>query len=177
MYRRYLLCVSTLAALVMAGFGCQSEINPASMEDGPSATVTIHGLQLLVASDPLAPAGVAAVEVTPGEGGQVSRGGVTLSVPAGAVGAATTITMERIPGLQGYVFGPSGLRFGRPATLAIQVNAASLRASGIDPRRLAVAGASDDADDWSVVGGAYDPATGTVTVPIYHFSRYALIVN
>lgn len=71
-----------------------------------------------------------------------------------------------------FRFGPSGLVFRQPAILAISVDKADLR--GIDPRDLRIAVASDDEDDWTIVGGLYNHLTRTVTVPVLHFSRYAL---
>jgi len=74
-----------------------------------------------------------------------------------------------------FKFGPSGLVFRPAAVLAISVEKADLR--GIDPWRLKIAVASDDRDDWRVVGGIYDPITRTVVAPVLHFSRYALCVE
>jgi hypothetical protein len=47
----------------------------------------------------------------------------------------------------------------------------------VDPRRIKIAVASDDKDDWRVVGGIYNPLTRTVVAPVLHFSRYALCVD
>lgn len=74
-----------------------------------------------------------------------------------------------------FKFGPSGLIFRPAALLAIRVDKADLR--GIDPRDLKIAVASDDEDDWQVVGGVYVPLTGMVVAPVLHFSRYALCVD
>lgn len=71
-----------------------------------------------------------------------------------------------------FKFGPSGLVFQRPALLTISVSKADLK--GINPRDLRIAVASDGEDDWTIVGGLYNPLTRTVTVPVLHFSRYAL---
>ena len=61
------------------------------------------------------------------------------------------------------------------AILSISIDKADLR--GVNPWRLRIAVASDDRDDWRVVGGIYNPLTGTVTAPVLHFSRYALCVE
>lgn len=71
-----------------------------------------------------------------------------------------------------FKFGPSGLVFQRPALLSISVRKADLK--DINPWDLRIAVASDDEDDWTIVGGIYNPLTRTVTVPVLHFSRYAL---
>ncbi|HET6616296.1 MAG TPA: hypothetical protein VFH69_00635, partial [Gemmatimonadota bacterium] len=49
------------------------------------------------------------------------------------------------------------------AILAISVDKADLR--GVDPWKLKVAVASDDRDDWRVIGGFYEPITRTVFAP------------
>lgn len=74
-----------------------------------------------------------------------------------------------------FKFGPDGLRFLPAAVLVISLDKADLR--GIDPRKLRVAVASDDRDDWRVVGGIYEPITRTVFASVPHFSRYALCVD
>lgn len=74
-----------------------------------------------------------------------------------------------------FKFGPSGLSFLPAALLSISVDKADLR--GVNPWRLKIAVASDDRDDWRVVGGIYNPITRTVVAPVLHFSRYALCVD
>lgn len=88
---------------------------------------------------------------------------------------ATIVMQAQNNGFVAFKFGPSGLSFSPAATLVISADQANL--SGIDPSDLAIAGASDDGDDWQVIGGTYDPATNTVIAPIDHFSRYALCVR
>lgn len=74
-----------------------------------------------------------------------------------------------------FKFGPNGLSFEPAAVLAISIDKADL--GGIDPRRLRIAVASDDRDDWRVVGGLYMPLANVVVAPVSHFSRYALCVD
>jgi hypothetical protein len=64
------------------------------------------------------------------DGGTLSAGGATLTVPAGAVAGATTVTMTpvaQVGGLRGHVlaavqFAPDGLQFQKPVTLTIPVS-------------------------------------------------------
>ncbi|MFN2383771.1 MAG: hypothetical protein ABR559_05845, partial [Gemmatimonadota bacterium] len=86
------------------------------------------------------------------------------------------ITMQaETTGYVSFLFGPSGLQFSPAATLTI--SAAKANIDALNKGRLKSAGASDTADDWTVVGGAYDPVTDTVVAQISHFSRYALCVE
>ena len=58
-----------------------------------------------------------------GDGGRVEFGALTLEIPAGALAAATTITVRQLEDAQwgtvgaAYDFGPDGLVFGEPARL------------------------------------------------------------
>ena len=166
-----------VAATALAA--CEAGVTPTATESPAirAATVTINGVRLLerLPGRHLEAASSALATVTPGSGGTVALADGSLSVPAGAVGETVTITMEADPELHAYAFGPSGLEFRSPATLTISVDEATLRDAGIDPDRLAVAGASDDEDDWTAIGGSYDD--GAVTASLHHFSRYGLILR
>lgn len=108
------------------------------------------------------------------KGATLTAADAVLTLLPGSLKEAVDITI--VPETTGYVsfiFGPSGLKFLQPPILAISTKKADLR--GIDPRTLRIAGASDDKDDWEIVGGVYDPITKTVVAPILHFSRYALV--
>lgn len=101
---------------------------------------------------------------------------VDLLVRPGSISPDIEITIEPLDEeIVGFKFGPNGLLFDPAATLIISADKANLR--GIDPSRLAIAGASDDVDDWEVIGGVYDPLTNSVVVPILHFSRYAMCIR
>ncbi len=151
---------------------------PGPLESGPDALPEVEGRQA-------APAGllgllgsrgrpVRLVEVREGETLTNSDG--RLTVPIGALLEDILITQAPLTdGTLGFRFGPNGLRFLRPAVLTISTVKAEL--SGVDPRRLRIAVASDDAEDWQVAGGIYSPLTRTVTVPVLHFSRYALCME
>jgi hypothetical protein len=109
-------------------------------------------------------------------GGHLQISGAELRVARYSVSKSSSIVMERAPdtfGVWTIRFEPSGLTFAPPARLTISVK----DIDGIDPARIKIAGASSGAEDWQVLGGTYDPAKGTVSIDIYHFSRYALCVE
>ena len=117
-----------------------------------------------------------------GTGGSVHVDGASLYVPRGALDETVHVTMEkgetREDGLWSYEFGPHGLTFDKSATLTIEVRQSDLEALGIDPSRLSVAYVSHpDHADWQILGGEYDAEAETISVPIDHFSRYALCIE
>lgn len=170
--------VLVAAGLVACEAGPGPTANPRSPDLAP-AVVSVNGVQLLGAGSgrSMTLASGAMETMTPGSGGRVQAGSGRLIVPPGALEKATTITMEALEGLEGFAFGPDGLRFREPATLTISIDVAALRDAGIEPAELAIAGASDEADDWRMLGGSYDPASETVTVGLSHFSRYSLCIR
>lgn len=170
--RRALLPLAAMGVLA-----CQGNDSPISPGDEAPATVEINGVNLVTAAPGtmLAPAG-GGVLVRAKEDATISSGDATLTVTAGSVPNGTKITME--PLNNGYIefkFAPNGLQFNPSATL--RISAAKANIGALSKPQLRIAGASDDQNDWTVIGGTYDPATDTVTVPISHFSRYALCVE
>lgn len=180
---RDILRPAVMAAILGATlWACADSSGPlsSSPEEAVRPTVTLNGIDLLSVPSgrALGPAGIVSMDVKGSSGGSITVGDATLDVPAGAVDRATTITMSASgSGVDAYTFGPDGLEFRRAATLTVRIDAERLRAAGIDPDELAVAGASNAADDWAVLGGTYDASSGTVTATIPHFSRYALCVR
>ena len=178
--RRALLPLAALGVLA-----CQGNDSPIGSPISPGKeappTVEINGVKLVTLAPGreldriLTPAGDA-VLVHPKEGATIATGDAKLTVLPGSVPNGTHVTME--PQNNGYIefkFGPNGLQFSPSATLTISAAKANLGA--VDKPQLRIAGASDDQNDWTVLGGTYDPATDTVTVSISHFSRYALCVE
>jgi hypothetical protein len=165
---RLFLAVSLVALGVV---GCESD-NPTSADLAVSEAPPAGSL---LSFGEVAPeGGVTLIRVRDGE--RLTTGDATLSFLESALSFTAEVTKE-VDG-QGYVsfkFGPSGLGFSPAAVLAISIDKADL--TGIDPDKLRIAAASDDLDDWSVVGGIYDPVTRTVIAPVTHFSRYALCVD
>jgi hypothetical protein len=160
-------------------FACQSE---PELPIGPGAAapsfVEVNGVKLVTLQPgrSLAPAG-ALERVTKKLGTVLTSGDATFTVPPGAVKNTTQIWMQPddVSGFMQFTFGPSGTTFNPAATLTISAVKANLEPS--QKNRLRIAGASDNADNWTIVGGVYDPATDTVTASISHFSRYALCVE
>jgi hypothetical protein len=124
------------------------------------------------------------------EGATVSAqsGAVSLTVPPGAVPAATTITVAPVavepadPGLipgTMYDFGPDGLQFAEPVTLSLAYDPATLPDGATEDRlRIFKQGAPspDGGLTWlPTENGAVDVATTTVTGEISSFSQYGVV--
>ncbi len=116
--------------------------------------------------------------VTSSDGGTIasSDGKVSLQVPPAALGTDTEITAEPVdppPGMQSAVtFGPAGLQFTQPVTLTLSYSAAALP-PGVVETDLALNTFEDG--QWIVVpNSSVNPATGTVSAPIHHFSKFAV---
>lgn len=160
--------------LGLALTACQNSGPAAPSEAQVPRTETINGVKLLTAAGGLQLAGTTSKTIGL-LGGAIEMDGGRLSVPLGALLLPTQITMTgMIEGHVQYRFGPDGLQFLLPATLTIAVDPAQL---GIPPESLAVAVASDEGNDWQVVGGVYDPPTHTISVPVHHFTQFALCQN
>jgi len=122
-------------------------------------------------------------------GGTVTSGGLTLVFPAGALTADTSITAaatitglpvttpgksKLVPGTT-YALGPDGSTFSKPVSLSIAYDAAKLPA-GTDESTVSI---------YSVVGGAWIPAPGsvvdkvkhTVSASITHFSTWGALAT
>ena len=109
-------------------------------------------------------------------GGKLEISGAELRVSRNSISKSSQVVMVRSPdtfGIWTIRFEPSGLTFAPPARLTIEVE----DISDVDPARLKIAGASSSHDDWQVLGGTYDPDEGTVSIDVFHFSRYALCVE
>lgn len=102
------------------------------------------------------------------EGGSLTAGGVTLTIPAGGVAAAAsiTVTSSKDPAPAGsrtwspiYTFEPAGLTFASAASVAIKVTGQAANASVL----------------WSRAGGGYEAlptqvTNGVATAAVTHFS-------
>lgn len=109
---------------------------------------------------------------------------VRLHVPAHAVSQPAVWSLSLYPDIFvteiGFVFGPGGLEFLRPAKLSI--DASGLDLSGIDPESLGLY-RCDDSGHWELIeaihlyvypGGRRGPSQIRGLWWIEHFSRYAL---
>ncbi|HEY7471188.1 MAG TPA: hypothetical protein VIE68_02470 [Gemmatimonadota bacterium] len=164
--------ILTVGLIVTGSAACQSDL-PTSAEPDPSLSSSPAPLLApLLKGSGKGP--VTLVRVRSGQ--TLTPDDAKLTVFEGSLSFPAVIT-KTVDGRRymSFKFGPNGLKFLPAAVLAISVNKADL--SGIDPRRLKIAVASDDREDWRVVGGFYEPITRTVIAPVLHFSRYALCVD
>jgi Tol biopolymer transport system component len=109
---------------------------------------------------------------------------VTLAIPAGALAAATTITVvpeaaaagdSRLIAGSTYQFGPDGTTFRAPVTLRLAYDPALLPA-GVSEQHLHVVTRDAQGGEWTEVpGSTVDVATKTVTAAVTHFSEYGLM--
>lgn len=200
---RSLLVVAVVVGLAACGQD-DGPIAPVAMQDAANpATVTINGVELLLAPS----SGAETARFGKKAGGGKSTGGgkgrcstydrrlinnnggilqvcgAQLEVHSGSFPRTEHLWMDtgdrRDDGLWSYEFGPSGTTFApTPATLTIQVKAKDLKRLGIDPNQLSIAFVSGPGhSDWEVVGVDYDWDTQTISAPIQHFSRYALCIE
>ncbi len=135
----------------------------------------------------MAPSGLAEARIGPSGGTVASSDGLmTLSVPAGALAADTTITVERVSPEGGtlmyYELLPSGLQFQLPATMTVDVSAqmAGSSAADLDINTLpAIVTTTADGqaltalDTLSFAADA-DAGTFTLSGTVSHFSRFAI---
>jgi hypothetical protein len=203
MHRTVLHALLLLGALVFAG--CQAGDDLTTPNPGPE-TVSVNGVDLLVGdihgehalilSDGGSGSGSSGSGssgsdsgssgsgsgnrdsewISRSNGGKLQISGADFQISKYSILKSSQIVMERSPdtfGVWTIHFDPSGLTFAPPARLTIDVE----DISGIDPARLKIAGASSGLEDWQVLGGTYDPDDETVSIDVYHFSRYALCVE
>ena len=181
-----------LVVAVALGFAaCGQDTGPLSPGQdivSSAPTVTINGVELLKA-----PEGGLALNgkkcSTYDESNITNNGGTLkvcdaeLLIHKHSFPRTETLWMQtgdtRDDGLWSYEFGPSGTQFeNTPATMTVEVKAEELRAMGIDPNRLSIAYVtSPDHQDWQVIGVDYDWNNGTISAPVWHFSRYALCIE
>jgi hypothetical protein len=118
-----------------------------------------------------------AATVVGAAGGEVDGPGkVTVSIPSGALGADTEITVEpaSAPAVDdfdaagsAYTFGPAGTTFSSPVTVELPYDAAAAGSRAAD---LTVWWADTAAGPWTDIGGTVDEAKQVVTAEVDHFS-------
>lgn len=72
-------------------------------------------------------------------------------------------------------FGPSGTQFQKPVILSFPYSGLDLK--GATPDNLAIYYWNPDREDWVKMGGTVDTTQMTVSIPVYHFSTYALMAD
>jgi hypothetical protein len=122
-------------------------------------------------------------KVIDASGGSIASpdGRLIVTVPAGAVGAATTFTLQPItnqaPGGVGnaYRLGPAGETFTTPVSISVNYSSADLAGTVADLLSLAY---QDSQGRWGVYKSVtLDAAAQTITVSSEHFSDWALIAG
>jgi hypothetical protein len=107
-------------------------------------------------------------------------GDVLLEIPPGALSRVSELSIARVPepagdGIFGsYELGPSGTTFAVPVRLSVAVDPSSLAAAGGGAQPMIIAQTSAATSEF-VPGSRYDPATGHVSAPLQHFSRYLVV--
>jgi hypothetical protein len=112
------------------------------------------------------------------EGGVVSSadGNVSLTIPAGALSQATTISLQPIENKAflgigpAYEFSPDGLKFAKPAQLVVKYAAGSL--DGTSPEAIGIA-FQDEKRVWQGKMAKVNTTEGTFTASVPHFSSWA----
>ena len=134
------------------------------------------------ATDVGVPVGAAATATVGASGGQLRSpdGKFTLSVPAGALAANTSLTIQPITntahGGRGtaYLLGPSGQAFQRPVTLTFAYTDEDV--SGTAPEALAIAFQTGERY-WQLADTTSDAAAKTLTVRTTHFSAWSVVTR
>ncbi|HEU4697592.1 MAG TPA: hypothetical protein VFS40_00270 [Gemmatimonadales bacterium] len=132
------------------------------------------------------PTGAAVTATIGPEGGTLASadGKLTVTVPAGAVSAATTFSVQPVEnlahgalrdGVGGYGLEPHGTTFARPVTLTFHYEAADL--DGTAPALLGLASQDDRGYWWLWPGATVDAAQHTVSVEAPHFSHWSLVAG
>jgi len=107
------------------------------------------------------------------DGGSISAGPHTLTIPAGALSAPVKITMT-VPtgrGVNAVEFAPEGLQFARSASLTMSYANCGL-VSNLLPKRIAYV--SDNLDILSYILSLDNLFTKRVTGQVRHFSDYVI---
>ena len=125
--------------------------------------------------------GPTASAVVGASGGTVatSDGALTVAIPAGALAAATTVTVTPTSSPGGavgtvYEIGPTGTQFSAPVTLSLHYDPASLNGGSEGSLRVA----TFTAGTWQILAGAaVDTSAKIVTGTTTHLSLYGLILE
>jgi len=166
--------VALAIALVVAGCstdptgGSNTTNNPPSTPT-PTAVGTVSG---------------SAATVTIGTaGGSLTSvdGLLTLTIPAGALSANTSISIQPITNMawggtgNGYRLSPNGLTFTTPVTLQFQVPAGAI--DGSAPEFVKVATQGSDGTWFVLKDRVYDEESRTLTTHTKHFSDYSTVLG
>lgn len=128
---------------------------------------------------------VSAQTIPAATGGTLTSGDgtLTLTIPAGALGAPTPITVQPGTGMPPtalgtavgpvYELGPSGTAFATPATLTLSYDPAALPAGSGDALHVV----QQSGGVWSVLPSTIDTVRHTVTAHVRHFTLFGITVT
>ena len=129
--------------------------------------------------EPVSPGDEVSAEITAAEGGEITLGGVTANIPAGALADDTEITIEVLdkadqPGADDIVadvfdFGPDGTTFEKPVTLEFDVGSLDV------PNGMQAAMAYLDGSAWVALDDS-ELAGGKVTATTTHFTPFTIVL-
>lgn len=153
--------------LAICMLSCKDKEN-ASIDPIPKQSVTEAGK----------PTGQPTSKTIGAEGGTLSSsdGNVQLTIPAGALVKATTITIQpvtnQLPAGMGlaYRFSPDGTQFAKPAELTFSYDKTSIVTD--DPEDIQVAFQDHERKWYLATGAKADTLAGRVTVEMPHFSDW-----
>ena len=136
---------------------------------GPDASASPAGI----------PTGLAITQVIGPAGGRIATpdGAFAVDVPAGALAAETTLSVQPItltaPGGfgQAYRLGPDGQTFAQPVTLTFRLDGAS----ALDFAVAAVATQPATGGAWTALPSQRDASMGTVVATTSHFTDYVIV--
>ncbi len=185
MRRATLLATVLLAACAGSGGGSFPDVllggDPGIQPTDVAATDTAKesGPAVTVAGKPLGPIVTASIDAA---GGTLAAadGRLSITVPANAVSAATTFSLQPVatlvPGAigAGYNLEPHGVTFAQPVTLTFTVPEAGVSRTGVDG--LGVALRDDASGQWTWLADATrDAGAKTVAAATTHFCETSVI--
>ncbi len=164
-----------LAAAIFALAGCSDSSQPMLSTPAPAAeslagTVSVNGLLQFAGTPSLAGTRHAEKRIIASQGGFVELNGFRVDIPAGALPADTTVTID-LPSDELLAkrlvaeFGPHGVQFNTPVTLTFPLTGVLWNGNPVEVARW-------ENGAWTSLGGSVN-ATGTAlsgTTP--HFSTY-----
>ncbi|GAB3335879.1 hypothetical protein GCM10027299_45310 [Larkinella ripae] len=172
--RHYLLIGWGLAMSLTACKHDQDLVNPENPDEPGIELPDESGTETKVGQ----PKGNATSKTIGPEGGTIATadGKATLTLPAGALDKATSITIQPITnenphGLgQAYRFSPEGLKFSKPATLTFQYDAAKMTSERAE--NFGVACQRDNKVWYDIAGSSVNTSRHEISVPMEHFSDW-----
>lgn len=164
-----------LAAAIVALAGCSDSSQPMLSTPAPPAeslteTVSVNGLLQFAGTPSLAGARHAEKRIIAAEGGFVELNGFRVDIPAGALPADTTVTIdlptdELLAERVVAEFGPHGVQFNTPVTLTFPLSGVLWNGNPVEVARWENGG-------WTSLGGSVNPTGTALSGTTPHFSTY-----